>query len=208
MKFMIIAAVVAGLAAPAMAADTVNSPPQFGAPGKVAATLKSNPVAGVIRLGRQTVRLEDTELSTLSGRLDAPIGHRGEGKAAITWICLTDAAAQTRLWLTSGYEVDGAINGLILLKLPKAQATEHCPAMPADYAKIDLPNGLKLGMSADALKGRLGQPSYDEKGLQAFFYSGQVLTDDLRPGRAAELFVAMGADGIDALGLHQLTAPP
>lgn len=205
MKLIMLAAILAGLAAPALAADSPNAPPLFAIPAKVDPTLKANPTAGAVKLGAQTLRLEQNDLLTLSQRFDAPIGQGGQGRDALSWICLTDPAQQVRLWLVSHYESDGAVDAITLARLPRVQAVEHCPDLPGRYARISLPNGIKLGMSGDALKAKLGKPTYDDKGLIAFLYRGVVLAGDDQAERGAEVFAAVGRDGVGAVTLHQHT---
>jgi hypothetical protein len=168
MKPLILAALATGLAGAAMAADTPGGPPIFATQGKVAATLKSNPVAGVVQLGKQTIVMERTDLSKLAEKADARIGHRGTGDHALDWICLTDPAAQTRIWVTSSGAGVGAVDGVTLAYLPKVQPTDNCSEAPADWRKVTLPGGLALGMTAEALKAKIGSPSYDKAGLVGF----------------------------------------
>jgi hypothetical protein len=194
-----------GLAAPALGADSPNAPPTFAIPGKAEPTLKSNPTNGALRIGSQTVRLEDTELLPLANRLDLSLSHRGEGREAMKWICLTDEAAQMRLWLVSHDDSDGSVDTVTLVHLPNVKAVEHCPDLPAQYRQITLLGGVTLGMAGDAFKAKLGKPTYDDKGLIAYMYKGDVVLSDGRGVRGAEVFAAVGSDGLGAISLHQHT---
>lgn len=202
MKALIFAALAMGLAGRATEADTPGGPPIFATKEKVVATMRGNPVAGVVRLGRQTIVLENTDLSKLADRANADIGHRGRGERELEWICLTDPAAQTRLWITSSAAGVGAVDGVTLAYLPHVQATDSCPELPADWRKITLPSGLALGMTGETLKAKVGTPSYDKEGLVGFVYASSIVEGGTRQ---AAVWAAVDNGKAGLLGLTQFT---
>jgi hypothetical protein len=204
MKCLLLVALAMGLAGGAMAADMAGGPPVFATQGKVAATLKGNPVAGVAQFGRQTVVFERTDLSKLAEKANADIGHRGKGDHELDWICLTDSNSQTRLWITSSSLGAGIVDGLTLAYLPHVQPTDGCPELPADWRKISLPNGLALGMTGDSLKAKVGTPSYDKAGLVGFVYASRIVEGG---SRSAAVWAAVDNGKVGLLGLTQFTNP-
>jgi hypothetical protein len=203
MKPLLFALLAAALAGPVLAADTPGGPPTFATKGPVAPTLTDNPVSGPLKLGRQAIVLEQTDLSKIAERAEARIGHRGRGGEEVDWVCLTDEATETRLWMTSSSVADGAVDGLTLVYLPKVQATEACPDVPDDWRKIILPGGLALKMSGEDLKAKVGKASYDRYGLVGFSY----VTPRIGGGtRTAQVWAAVSHGKVGALRLAQFTS--
>jgi hypothetical protein len=129
------------------------------------------PDGDIVLLGNLAIELERTALQDVARAVGAGVAQSGDAAGALAWICLhvDGPDADARLWLTSDEMGGGNINEAVLASLPASSApTSGCPAAKADLAVFRLPGNLRLGESVEALRSRLGKPSYDQEGVTAF----------------------------------------
>lgn len=169
---------LAVLGGAALAQEDTAEPPGFALRGAVPATVRANPLPGSIRLGRDTLWLEQDKLKAWGQKLGVLVRSRGTGASTLNWVCVTQEAAGTRTWLTADDFAEGVlVDGLVWAQVPSVKAIPACPAAPANWTPA-LPNGLKLGMTTAELTAKLGAPSYQKDGLLGFVHIRRTVTRD------------------------------
>jgi len=190
------------MAIPAFAAEE-HAPPIIAVKDKAPATLKTNPLTGTMRMGKQQIFLERTRLGLLGLHIGADVNHRKGPGPATSWLCLTDTGS--RIWILSEGEGDDTVTGMTLARLPGVVPDRDCPSLPQEWKGITLPHGLKLGMSSDAMRAELGAPSYDQKGLVGYVFTGPVARGGNGGVTGATIWTAVNDGRIGLINVVQLT---
>jgi hypothetical protein len=140
--------------------QTVWEPPSdLSVPGNHKPTVRREQITS-LRVAEFAVVLEETKLSDVQSRLGGTIGQRGDASEALTWLCFHghhDGGSWV-LWLEAG-EIHGqSVGGFHLRKInPSTQVDKRCPVLGS--TSIELPRGLRLGLSRAQTMKILGRPT-------------------------------------------------
>lgn len=115
-----------------------------------------------VRVAAFTVILETTTLSAVQSHLGGTIGRRGEAAEAVAWLCFhgRDTGGVWGLWLEAG-EVHAETVGAFQLRRFDAatQFDQRCQSIDGSNGGIELPAGLRLGLSSAQTIRILGRPT-------------------------------------------------
>lgn len=107
-----------------------------------------------------SVVLETTPLRTIATRFSATIGRRGDAGDSVRWLCFhgSDSGGQWALWLES-YEIDGGtVGGFEWQQIGNGAVFDRrCRTLSA--GSVELPRGLRLGLTSEEVKTVLGRPT-------------------------------------------------
>jgi len=115
-----------------------------------------------LRVSRQSIVLEKTELTAVQRHVGGIIGDRGDAGQSLSWLCLHGIGAQGgwARWLMSG-EIDaGTVGGFRWQHVEgTARLDTRGQTLPEGQGAIELPVALRRGIAeAEGLR-ILGQPS-------------------------------------------------
>jgi len=106
--------------------------------------------------------LETTALADVQKQLGGDIGRRGDGGDYLEWLCLhgSDANGRWALWLESSELGGGDIDGFALQRIDQnAKMDERCRLIGNSDGGIELPGGLRLGLTEMQARSILGKPN-------------------------------------------------
>lgn len=146
--------------------------------------LQSSPLTE-LTMGSLRVRLEETSLDEVRAAASAgAIEHQGDAGESIYWLCYTNLkpTPAERIWLLSDGEMGGdvhRITGVSAQRLPGAQATADCPALPVKFTPLKLESRIWLDMPPQVARIKLGMFSFKSGNWESYDYMGKV------PGKCA-----------------------
>src|SRR5438552_385000 len=165
--------------------ESSEPPPLPGESINAPATITQDFVTSV-RLGSESIVLEETGLDSLRLRLGAGlIRQRGDAASSLEWLCVHAATGENRwlLWLESGEMAAGTVNRFHVLAVPSAASIDRrCSSLSARSGTIELPGRVALGLSASALRQLLGQPSAVAGDTLVYHYSRHVIDSKVSGG--------------------------
>ena len=149
------------MAAPPLAVPPPDLPEQTVLTATVTPAPRNLDVS-VLHMGRLVVALERTYLRDIQSQIGVGMfDEQGDGGDFKTWLCYTVPHSQ-RVWLISSQTGSGQfVNSFVLSKDAAAEASDHCPALPAQYSPIVLEPDLRLGTPEQQVHHLFGDAEQD-----------------------------------------------
>jgi hypothetical protein len=148
---------------PARAQTVWEPPPQLSVPGNHKPTVRREFITS-LRVTGFTVVLEKTKLTDVQSRFGGTIGKRGDASEALDWLCFhgRDNGRSWVLWLEAG-EIHGRTVGAFQLRGIDLgqQVDRRCPSLDSTGG-VNLPNGIRLGLTRPHAIEILGRPTKSE----------------------------------------------
>jgi hypothetical protein len=153
----------------------INLPDEHPGPGV------QREMIGRLRVGSVPIILNETSRAAAQKALGGTVGIQGDAGDWEAWLCYQGHNAKGRwmLWLLSS-EVDNEnVSGLQWTQLSPAEAADHRCKLISGNNTVRLPDTLKLGMSAAAVRQVLGEPTLVSGNLLEYSHEHHQTIDQL-----------------------------
>lgn len=167
-------------------------------------------MVGTLQVSGVPVVLEKTTLDELRQRFGGMLGTRGEGGKAEAWLCYRGSNGDRHwiIWLTSGgIEGRTRINGFQWETLAADENPDsRCQALPKDGAGIQLPVAIYPGMTGEAARKILGQPTVTRSNLLIFLYQHRKSMFRPKPIVQNTMAVAVRDELVQEIDVERITS--
>ena len=135
-------------------------PPNLRIPDALPRATASKELITTLRVAGIRIDLETTALRRVQEELGGEMGDSGDAGESLEWLCLhgSDANGKWALWLESDVELyRGDINKFAVQRIDRnAKMDPRCRSIVGD---IELPGGLRLGLTETQVRKILGKPT-------------------------------------------------
>lgn len=161
----------------------------------------------VLHMGRLVVALERTAMRDVQHEIGAGVfDEQGDGGDFRTWLCYT-TPHQQRVWLISSQTGSGMfVNSFVLERDASAEATDHCPALPAAYTPVVLEPDLHLGTPQHQVEHLFGDPQGGADAWKTYSRTESSNHDSLHFDIAHWLAVKYDNGAISAIAARKTTS--
>jgi hypothetical protein len=160
----------------------------------------------VLHLGRIVIALERNYLRDVQSQIGAGMfDEQGDGGDFRTWLCYT-IPHSSRVWLISSQTGAGQyVNSFVVQRDVTAEASDHCPALPAQYTPIVLEPDIHLGTPERQVEQRYGAPQRQDPWV-SYSHTDSSNHDSLHFDVAHKLWLQYENGAVSAFGAHKDTA--
>lgn len=185
-----------------LAAAAPYEPPPIPAIASARSTLRNPPRSATLLLDSVSIRLEETTLRSVIGRVGVGrVKRKGDAGESTAWLCYS-LPYGLRLWLVSGElgRRDDVVTGWHVTER-RDTGNIDCPELLVDlHLAAPSLRHIWIGTSASELKTSLQTPSATGAGWRVYSYSGRAVKEGLeqltifgarvRDGRVDQLFAS------------------